>query len=240
MNTQGSETSAEAVPKPCGCVRMRAVRLVCEDGWSTADAAKAVGRSQRSVQLWVQKSQRGKKPERLATKKAPGMKPKLNKTQQARLVILLQAGPVAAGFLSQLWTGPRVAELIEREFGVTYHANDLPALLRSLGLTVLRPKSRPTERDEKQIAHWVKHRWPAIKKARQLGASLSFLDETGFLTVPYCKFTWAMAGQAPVIRHRLRHRWKVTVLGSLTLSPTRRRCGLHAEFLPGRSVKPKT
>ncbi len=27
------------------------------------------------------------------------------------------------------------------------------------------------------------------------------------------------------------------MLGSLTLSPTRRRCGLYAEFLPGRSVK---
>lgn len=158
MNTQGSETSAEAV-------RIRAVRLVCQDGWSTADVAKAVGRSQRSVQLWVQKSQGGKKPEQLATKKAPGMKPKLNKTQRVRLVKLLQKGPVAAGFLSQLWTGPRVAELIEREFGVTYHANYLPALLRSLGMTVQRPKSRPTERDEKQISHWVKHRWPAIKKS---------------------------------------------------------------------------
>lgn len=56
------------------------------------------------------------------------------------------------------------------------------------------------------------------------------------MTVPYCKFTWAMAGQTPVIRHRLRHRLKVTVLGSLTLSPNRRRCGLYAEFLPGRSV----
>jgi len=45
-----------------------------------------------------------------------------------------------------------------------------------------------------------------------------------------------MAGHTPVIRHRLRHRLKVTVLGALTLSPNRRRCGLYAEFLPGRSV----
>lgn len=158
MNTQGSETSAEAV-------RMRAVRLVCDEGWSTADTAKAVGRSQRSVQLWVQRSKRGKRPEQLRTKKAPGATPKLDRKQRARLVKWLQAGPVAAGFLSQLWTGPRVAELIAREFGVTYHANYLPALLRSLGMTVQRPKSRPTERDEKQISHWVNHRWPAIKKS---------------------------------------------------------------------------
>ena len=45
-----------------------------------------------------------------------------------------------------------------------------------------------------------------------------------------------MAGHTPVIRHRLRHRLKVTVLGALTLSPNRRRCGLYAEFMPGRSV----
>lgn len=92
-------------------MRIRAVRLVCDEGWSTADVAKAVGRSQRSVQLWVQKSRHGKKPEQLRTKKAPGMKPKLNKTQPAKLVKLLQKGPVAAGFLSQLWTGPRLHPL---------------------------------------------------------------------------------------------------------------------------------
>jgi len=34
----------------------------------------------------------------------------------------------------------------------------------------------------------------------------------------------------------LRHREKLTVLGSLTVSPARRRCGLLAEFLSGRSV----
>ena len=39
-----------------------------------------------------------------------------------------------------------------------------------------------------------------------------------------------------MMRHRLRHREKVTVLGSLTISPARRRCGLYAEFLPNRSV----
>lgn len=34
----------------------------------------------------------------------------------------------------------------------------------------------------------------------------------------------------------MRHREKITVLGSLTVSPARRRCGLYAEFLRGRSV----
>jgi DDE superfamily endonuclease len=74
------------------------------------------------------------------------------------------------------------------------------------------------------------------KKSRRLGATLVFFDETGFLTQPYGQRTWGPIGQTPVIRHRLRHRDKLTVLGSVSVSPARRRCGLYAEFLPGRSV----
>ena len=167
MSKQGSETSAEAA-------RVRAVRVVCEDGWSTADAAKAVERSQRSVQLWCQKSERGKKPERLRTKKAPGAKPKLNGPQQAKLIRLLKKGSVAAGFVSQLWTGPLVRQLIQREFDVTYHVRFLPTLLRGLGFTPQRPKARPSERDEELIKHWIKHRWPAIKKSEAVGSVTLF------------------------------------------------------------------
>ena len=39
-----------------------------------------------------------------------------------------------------------------------------------------------------------------------------------------------------MIRYRHRHREKVTVLGSLTISPLRRRMGLYCEFLRGCSV----
>jgi hypothetical protein len=77
---------------------------------------------------------------------------------------------------------------------------------------------------------------PHQKKVRRLAATLIFFDETGFLTQPYGRRTWVPQGQTPVIRQRLRHREKLTVLGSISVSPERRRCGLHAEFLPGRSV----
>jgi putative transposase len=75
------------------------------------------------------------------------------------------------------------------------------------------------------------------KKARRLGATLIFQDETGFLTIPFRRRTWALSGQTPVIRPRLRHRLKMTVLGSLSVSPGRRRCRLWTEFFEGRSVQ---
>ncbi len=145
-------------------VRLRAVELVCCQGWTIADAAEAVGYSRRAVETWLAKSNRGRQKSALKSRKPPGAKPKLDAAQQRRLTRLLDKGPLAAGFESQLWTGPRVGELIEREFGVTYHPRYLPSLLRSLGWTVQKPKRRASERNEEAITHWVRRDWPRIKK----------------------------------------------------------------------------
>jgi transposase len=157
MSTQGSEPYGHDV-------RLRAVRLVCREGWSAAQVAKALGCSTRSVQLWVRKSAGGRRPAALKTGKAPGAKPKLDARAQQRLLKLLEARPEAAGFQGQLWTCPRIAELIRREFGVSYHVRYLPALLKSLGWSVQKPKRQALERDQSAIDGWVAKDWPRIKK----------------------------------------------------------------------------
>jgi len=144
--------------------RLRAVELVCREGWSVADAAKAVGRAARSVRLWVQKSHSGRRRSALKTRKAPGAVPKLTKAQQRELLKLLEDGPEAAGFSGQLWTAPRIGELIQRTFGVTYHERYLPTLLRSFGWSPQKPKRKAAERNEAVIAHWIRCDWPRVKK----------------------------------------------------------------------------
>ena len=69
----------------------------------------------------MQKSDRGRKPSALKTGKAPGAASKLDARQKRRLLTLLASGPEAVGFAGQLWTCPKMAELIRREFGVSYH-----------------------------------------------------------------------------------------------------------------------
>jgi transposase len=126
--------------------------------------AKALGCSTRSVQLWVQKSARGRRSSALKTGTAPGAKPKLDPRQRRLLLKLLTAGPEAAGFAGQLWTCSRIAELIRREFGVSYHVRYLPVLLKSWGWSVQKPERQPIERDEQAIEAWVARDWPRIKK----------------------------------------------------------------------------
>ena len=157
MSKQGSTPYGEEI-------RVRAVELVL-GGWKPSAVAEVLGCSTRSVQLWVNKSDNGRCKSALKTGKAPGATPKLDQRQKQQLVELLGNGPEAAGFAGQLWTCPRIAELIRREFGVTYHVKYLPTLLRSLGWSPQKPQKRAVERDEQAIVTWIDSDWRRIKKS---------------------------------------------------------------------------
>jgi transposase len=50
-----------------------------------------------------------------------GRKPLLNDEPRQHLVERLLEGPERLGYETPLWTCPRVAHLIEQEFGILYH-----------------------------------------------------------------------------------------------------------------------
>lgn len=122
-----------------------------------------VGANRRTVQRWARRSERGGTAA-LASKPHPGPRSKLDPAQRRRLGATLLEGAKAQGFGTDLWTGPRVAQLVRRMFGIRYHPKYVPRLLRSLGWTPQRPEGRAYERDEKAIERWVRDDWPRIKK----------------------------------------------------------------------------
>ena len=63
------------------------------------------------------------------------------------------------------------------------------------------------------------------KKARRRGASLVFIDETGFRLQPVNRRTWAPRGETPVQRAWDRYD-RLSVISAITVSPSRRRIGL--------------
>jgi transposase len=63
------------------------------------------------------------------------------------------------------------------------------------------------------------------KKARRLGASIAFIDETGFRLQPVNRRTWAPCGVTPIQRAWDRHD-RLSVISAVTLSPRRQRIGL--------------
>ena len=64
----------------------------------------------------------------------------------------------------QIWTCWRVAEVIWRTFGVTYHPAHVSRLLHAARHSVQRPVARATQRNEAAIQAWWRERWPALEK----------------------------------------------------------------------------
>jgi transposase len=152
----------EGSPEELERRRMHAQALL-EQGLQPVVVAQRLGVDRRSVRRWKAAARRGGR-QALAARPAPGRPPKLEHRRHPRLEKLLLGGAQAAGFANDLWTCPRIAHLIERKFGVRYHADHVGRLLRSLGWTPQRPVRRARERDEAQIQHWIKVDWPRIKK----------------------------------------------------------------------------
>jgi len=144
--------------------RLEAARLFTA-GVSQAEVARKLGvvpsSANRWYQAWQQHGQAG-----LARRGPPGPKPRLSRQQLRQLEQLLLAGPLAAGYASDLWTLPRIAKLIQQRFGIKYHPGHVWYLLRGLGWSCQKPSKRAKERDEKAIRRWLGRDWPRIKRGR--------------------------------------------------------------------------
>lgn len=151
-------------PEELERVRRQAFALHAQ-GVSNVQIAKALDRSVRTVQAWLAKARRCG-VEALAAKSHPGAKPKLGARQWRALRQQLLKGARAHGYDTDLWTAARVQELIRKRYGVEYHVNYVPDLLRALGFSRQKPVRKARERDEAEIARWLHEDWPRIKKKR--------------------------------------------------------------------------
>jgi transposase len=142
--------------------RRRALDLLA-DGRSLREVARTIGCDPSSVMRWRDAWREGGDAA-LKVVAASGRPRKLTDTQLRRLVKLLLRGPLKHGYATDLWTTARVAEVIERVFGVHYDPDHVGRLLHQLGWSHQKPERRATERDEEAIEEWTRKRWPQVKK----------------------------------------------------------------------------
>jgi transposase len=143
-------------------VRLVGVGLV-DAGESPADAADALGVSERSVWRWLSERRR-LGDAGLAPRPGRGRPPKLTATVAAAALSWVDRSPCEFGFATERWTARRVAMLMERRLGVRVNRRYLSGWLRDRGVTAQAPQRVPRERDEAKVAAWVGRRWPLIKK----------------------------------------------------------------------------
>jgi transposase len=144
--------------------RERAIDLLAR-GLAQAEIARILEVDARSVRRW-KRSERTAGKAALKAVPASGRPPRLTRSQRQQLERQLLRGAQAAGFATDLWTCPRVAEHIQRTFGVGYHVDHVCRLLHAMHWSPQKPARKAVERDEDGIRKWVKHVWPALKKKR--------------------------------------------------------------------------
>ena len=136
---------------------------------SPAEIARQLGVGHQIVSDWRTAWRQGGRAALRAAGRA-GRRPKLSVGQLAKVESALAKGAQANGYPTDLWTLPRVAELIERLTEVRYHPGHVWYVLRDqLGWSWQRPARQAIERDEQAIRNWRQQRWPTLKKGR--GAS---------------------------------------------------------------------
>jgi transposase len=142
--------------------RIESARLF-RKGHPQAEVARLLGVSRQAASRWHAAWSAGGR-QALAGAGRAGRKPTLSGDQLRQLEAILLAGAPAAGYETDLWTLKRIARVIRREFGVTFHIGHIWKVLGQLGWSCQRPQRKARERNEEAIRGWVRHRWPRIKK----------------------------------------------------------------------------
>lgn len=151
-----------------------------QQGWKQTAIAAALGVTPGAVSQWLKRA-RTQGVEALRGHPAAGPTPRLTAEQRARIPGMLARGAPAWGYVGEVWTCKRVADVIRRTFGVSYHPAHIYKLLIRLEHSYQRPVDRATQRDEEAIATWWRERWPALKKSSRrrphdhLGRSIGLL-----------------------------------------------------------------
>jgi transposase len=209
--------------------RRRAVELV-EQGESPTVVARILGVRTPSIHRWRRMA---RQPHGLDARPIPGPTPRLSDYHLRKLERLLRQGAKKHGWPNELWTADRVARLIRRRFGVSFHPEHVRKILKQrLGWTSQKPRRKARERDDKEVERWLGDELPRIlREAWKRQAHVVFLDESGFQLTPSVRRTLAPRGQTPVLSCWDR-RDRISALSCITLSPREGRPGLYFELLP--------
>lgn len=143
--------------------RRRRAWALFQQGWKVGKIAAALGVTHGAVSQWLARARTGGEAA-LRDRQRPGRTPRLTPDQRARAPELLARGAPAWGFRGERWTRARVAEVLRREFGVTYHPAHVSRLLAGWGWSLQRPQRQAIQRDAAAIREWREQRFPELEK----------------------------------------------------------------------------
>jgi transposase len=133
-----------------------------------ADVARQLGVMPYSVQRWKEKHEE-EGNNGLKAQPHPHRPSRMSQQQKAQLQEELLKGPEAFGYPNQLWTLERIAQVIEKKFGIRYHPCHVWKILTALGWSCQKPQRMAKEQNEALVAQWRQKDWSRIKQQAKRG-----------------------------------------------------------------------
>lgn len=196
-------------------IRLLAVRRV-KEGEAPSLVIQSFGLCRTTIYKWMKAAKRGGEAA-LKARKHPGRTPAL--TPRRKLQVrrwITGKDPRQYGFDFGLWTRQIVAALIEQRFGVRMGVTAVGRLLAELDITPQKPLRRAYERDPAAIERWKTVVFPRLRaRAKRVGATIFFLDETGVRSDQVLGRTWGLRGQTPEVQTSGR-RQSVSAISAVT------------------------
>ena len=125
------------------------------DGASRTEAAKVGGMDRQTLRDWVHRfNEEG--PYGLVNHKAPGATPKLTTAQRARLVALVEQGPIPAIHEVVRWRACDLMQWIYEEFGVSLSDSAVYRILDEEGFSYVSARPKARKQDEEALAAFKK------------------------------------------------------------------------------------
>jgi transposase len=137
--------------------------MLRKQGLSIRDVARRVGCVPSSVSRWEGLYDAGGETA-LDPRPNAGGQSRLSLKQQHSLSKVLIKGAKSAGFADNTWTLRRVAEVIERRYGVRYHIGHVHRMLHGMGFSPQRPAVRAREQSREKVTEFRTQTWRKLKK----------------------------------------------------------------------------
>ena len=187
-------------PKAMEQIRIRAVKRV-QQGQSPEKVIATLGFSRACIYNWIARYRAGGW-DALRSGKHTGRPKKLSGSQIAWIhKTIRDKDPLQLKFPFALWTRSIVTRLIRNQFGLKVSESSAGRLLSQMGFSCKKPLYRAYQQNPEAVESWKKTVFPQIKKrAKKLGATTYFEDESGIRSDFHAGTTWAPKGKTPVIK----------------------------------------
>lgn len=186
-------------PKTLEEIRARAVQRV-QEGESPERVIKTLGFSRACIYNWLARYRAGGW-HALKTGSRTGRPKKLSGRQISWIYkTVVDKDPLQMKFHFALWTRSMIAIVIKQKYRIKLSESSVGRLLRQLGLSCQKPLYRAYQQNPEAVTQWKEKVFPEIKKkAKRVGATIHFQDESGIRSDFHSGKTWAVRGQTPVI-----------------------------------------